>query len=85
MVHVGHGLGVHARQAHDEPRARSGVLEAHVAAVGLGDRANDREAQPGRRAAVTAGAHEALEDAIAQLGWDAGPVVGHDQHGVIAV
>src|SRR4051812_15524105 len=68
------------RQPHDEARARLGLLDADAAAVALGHRAHDRQAQPERLPVVAGPADEALEDALAQLGRDARPAILDDEH-----
>ena len=67
------------REVDDEARAGVRVLEVDAAAVRLRHGADDREPQPGT-SAVALAAHEALEDVIAQLVGDAGPVVLDGQH-----
>ena len=69
-------VGVDARQVDDEARPGRGVLEHDVAAVGDGDGLHDREARgPVEPPRSPLAAHEALEDAVAQLGRHARPVV----------
>ena len=69
------------RQVDREGRAAAGgVGDGAMAAVALGDRVDDREAQS-RAAdrALAVRAVEAAEDAVARRGRDAGPVVAHPQ------
>ena len=61
-------------------RGRRRLHQLHAAAVGLRDRAHDREAEAARAAAVARAADEALEDPVAQLGRDARAVVLDDEH-----
>src|SRR5439155_2871917 len=79
---VGRHRGLDGRQAHDEPRARTGVLDDHAAAVLVDDRAYDREPEAERGAVVARAAHEALEDAVAEVERHAGPVVLDDELGL---
>ena len=55
--------------------------------MGLGDRADDRQPEPGTAGGAVArrvGAVEALEDALALIWWDARAVVCHDETQTVA-
>src|SRR5690348_4344295 len=66
-----------------DPRAAAGrrVVHVHRRAVALGDIAHDREAQAASFRRLAVAAAEALEDAAALVGRDAGAVVDHLEDG----
>src|SRR5207249_10768634 len=68
-----------ARQLEREAASRAdGALDVDAPAVRLDDVPHDGEAETGRAdAAALAGLHEALEDALLLIGWDAVAGVGH--------
>src|SRR3954471_21240468 len=74
--------GAARRQPHHEPRSAAVErgLEADGAVVGLRDRADDREAEAARSAAVARAAEEALEDLVAQVLRDTRAVVLDREH-----
>ena len=62
------------------------AVELDAAALGVGDRAHDREAESGAVGAPASvgDAVEAVEDVLVLGGWDAGAAVGDPQPGGVA-
>src|SRR5215211_696825 len=77
------------REPDDERGPDPGLgLEADLAAVALGDLADDGQAEAGAAVgsgAALVGAPEAVEDVRLVLGGDAGALVGHGDPGAVAL
>ena len=71
----------------EQGAAAVGVANRRLPAVGLGPRADDREAEPAaaNRRAISLAAREALEDPLLLAGRDARPAVGDLEDGLVAL